>query len=135
MRFGDAESAVKQLEEVREWLCVTSELGGNVLLDLGFNYIAAGKTDEANVIFKELVRRSPVKEVKRAAQQCLFQEEAQSFLKVDSASATDEFSKVSRLTTVKGVKRYALADAYLGSPKRQPVSTISEVPPPMRSLA
>ncbi|KAL3929159.1 MAG: hypothetical protein SGPRY_002079, partial [Prymnesium sp.] len=130
MRFGDAESAVKQLEEVREWLCVTSELGGNVLLDLGFNYIAAGKTDEANVIFKELVRRSPVKEVKRAAQQCLFQEEAQSFLKVDSASATDEFSKVSRLTTVKGVKRYALADAYLGSPKRQPVSTISEVPPP-----
>ncbi|KAL1518921.1 hypothetical protein AB1Y20_003193 [Prymnesium parvum] len=135
MRFGDAASAVQKLESVRPWLCVTSDLGGNVLLDLGFNLIAAGRSDEANAIFKELVRRSPNKEVKRASQQCLFQEQAQSFLKVDSTPATNEFAKISRLTSVKGVKRYALADAYLSSPNRPPVATLSEARMVLRSAA
>ena len=54
------------------------------------------------------------------AQQMLFQETAQEFLKVGEAEATSEWSKVGRIGSVGG-KRYALADAYLSSPKRRAV--------------
>merc|ERR1719183_2364031 len=79
MRYGATKAALGELERVSEWLCVTTELGGEVTLELGLAYIANGQEAKAKNCFKRLLK-NPAKNMKRAAQQMLFQEEAQNFM-------------------------------------------------------
>jgi len=139
MRYGAAKAAVGELVKVQPYLAVTSPLGAETFLELGMAYVAASQPEEAKLIFNQLLR-SPDKKFKKLARQMLFQEEAQSFLKVDETSATDEFAKIARgglerSLRVEPTRRYALADAYLSSPKRPPVSSISEARTVLRSAA
>jgi len=139
MRYGAAKAAVGELVKVQPYLAVTSPLGAETYLELGMAYVAANQPEEAKLIFNQLLR-SPDKKFKKLARQMLFQEEAQSFLKVDETAATDEFAKIARgglerSLRVEPTRRYALADAYLSSPKRPPVSSISEARTVLRSAA
>jgi len=143
MRFGSTAGALEQLVGIKEWCCANSDLGSEALLELGMTYIAAGEADTAKPILTQLQARAPSTTVKRAAQQLLFQEEAQSFMKADAsplASANDEFAKIARsgLERSLGVgasKRYDIAAAYLTSGNRPPVSSISEARQVLRSSA
>ena len=145
LRFGSTKGALAELQGVQGWCTTATELGSRTLLELGLALVAnagtAAATEaereesraDANRIFKSL-GRSPSEEVRRVAQQMLFQETAQEFLKVGEAEATSEWSKVGRIGSVGG-KRYALADAYLSSPKRRAVDSLPEARTVLRSAA
>jgi len=139
-RYGATKAALETLEKVRPWLCVKTELGGELYLELGMAYIAEKQEAEAKTCFKTLLG-NPDRKFKRLAQQMLFQEEAQSFLKVSGESAGAEFAKLSRagLGRSLGVandKRYApVFDAISTSAKRPPVATLSEARMVLRSAA
>jgi hypothetical protein len=141
MRFGSTNGALGQLGGVREWLCASTELGSEVMLELGMALIAAGDNEGAKPVLSELTRRAPDRKVKRAAQQMLFQEEAQGFMKLDNGgNGNEEFAKMARggLGRSLGVasdRRYDVAGAYLTSTKRAPVSTITEARTLLRTAA
>merc|ERR1719247_2134369 len=128
MRYGATKAAVEELEKVRPWLCVTSELGGDVMLELGLAYIANKQDEEAKECFRKLLK-NPTREKKRIAQQMLFQEEAQSFMKTaNSEPAGAEFAKIARSGLERsrrvGVEsRYA--PVYDAKIKRVPVKSLA----------
>ncbi len=135
-RLGSTRAALDALQAVKQWLCVASDFGSEALLELGLAVVADAQADDsdANVIFKEIVQRSPNKQTRRAAQQMLFQETAAEFLKLrdDETEATSEFAKLSGIRTVGG-KRYAITG--LSGADRPPVSTPSEARMVLRSAA
>ena len=140
MRFGATKAALEELNRVRPWLCATTELGSETLLELGMALIAEGDTEGAKPVLATLQSKAPATAVKRAAGQMIFQEEAQAFLKADQTAANDEFAKMARggLERSLGVaydKRYDTAAAYLTSTKRPPVSSLSEARMVLRSAA
>merc|ERR1719238_1533538 len=96
MRYGATQAAVEQLEKVSPWLCITTDLGGEVTLELGLAYIANGQDTDAQACFKRLLK-NPKRELKRTAQQMLFQEEAQNFMgSVSNEQPGAEFAKLAR---------------------------------------
>ena len=178
MRFGATKAALEELTNVRQWLCATTELGSETLLELGMAMIAENDNEGAKPILiccriKRQTQRcearaalslgwlsfplqcpslSPtdrcsvcvcvcVCQVKRAAQQMLFQEEAQAFMGIDKQQpANAEFAKMARggLSRSLGVeydRRYDTAGAFLTSSKRPPVASISEARMVLRSAA
>jgi len=141
MRYGATKEALKQLERVRPWLNRRTEFGGQALIELGLARVANRDDEGAREIFK-LLLGNPDREIKRRAQQFLFQETAQSFFKLDSEGSdpNSEFAALARggLKRSLGVaadKRYDLVDAYLSSSKRPPVDSLSEARTLLRSAA
>lgn len=140
MRFGATRGALDELEAVREWCCAATELGSETLLELGMTLIAAGDPEGAKPVLVQLQARAPKTNIKRAAKQMLFQEEAQDFLKVNERDPNAEFAKLGRMGLKQSLgvasdKRYDLSAAYLTSTKRPPVSSISEARQVLRSAA
>ena len=82
MRYGAVKGALAELEKVREYVCVTTELGGETTLELGLALVANNQPEEAKAVFQRLMK-NPDKRFKKLAQQMLYQEEAQSFLRVE----------------------------------------------------
>lgn len=77
--------------------------------------------EDARKVFNSLLR-NPKRNIKRAAQQMLYQEQAQSFLKVeDQGSANEEFAKIARgglerslgVATNRRCARFASMSMYL----------------------
>merc|ERR1719331_3205204 len=102
--------------------------------------IAEGDDESAKPVLTTL-QKHPRRDIKRAAQQMLFQNEAQDFLKTSQQGpANAEFSKLARagLGRSLGVaadKRYDTAAAYLTNEKRPPVTAPSEARLVLRSAA
>ena len=140
MRFGSTRGALEELEAVQKWCCAATELGSETLLELGMTRIAAGDNAGAKPVLVQLQNRAPSTQIKRAAQQMLFQEEAQSFLKVEKDNSNEEFAKIARLglkssLRVANDKRYDISGAYLTSANRKPVSSLPEARQILRSAA
>ena len=139
MRYGATKAALDELKKVQDWCCVTTDLGSETLLEVAMAMIAEKDNEGAKPVLNNLANRAPKPKIKRAAQQLLFQEKAQKFLKV-ADDPNDEFAKLGRagLGRSLGVandKRYDIAAAYLTSSKRPPVASLSEARMVLRSAA
>lgn len=97
MRFGATKAALIELDKVKPWCCASTELGSETLLEWSMAVIADpdADSDEAKPTLKILTAKAPLPRVKKTAQQLMFQEAAESFLKVEG-TAGDEFAKIAR---------------------------------------
>jgi|TARA_B100000524_G_scaffold104239_1_gene50255 hypothetical protein len=129
-RFGEYRGAIELLEGVEQWCCYTTPLGSDALLELGMMYSASGRAEDASALFGRLMR-SPVKRVRKVAEQMEFQKEAMAFLRVDERDSENEYAKLSQLRGVYTEKRYA-QDAFL---TLKPVSSLGEARMVLRSAA
>jgi len=140
MRFGATGAAIAELTGVQQWCCVSSELGSECLLELAMAHVANDDDAAAKPVLSKLQSKAPSTQIRRAAQQMLFQETAQAFMKTGSDAANAEFAKLGR-AGLKGSlavaydKRYDTSAAYLTSSKRPPVASLSEARMALRSAA
>ena len=139
MRFGATKAAIEQLNGVKEWCCVSTDLGSDTLLELSMALIANKQDALATPVLMRIQMKAPTPARKRVAQQLMFQEKAQNFLKVEG-DPNEEFAKLGRagLQRSLGVdydKRYDTAAAYLTSSNRPPVASLSEARMVLRSAA
>ena len=59
MRFGATKAALEELTNVRQWLCATTELGSETLLELGMAMIAENDNEGAKPILNMLQNKAP----------------------------------------------------------------------------
>lgn len=90
MQRGMYNNAVSALEKVTKYCSTNSELGGKVFLELAMAYEAAGRTDEAIAVYKELTE-SRIERIKINAKKLLYGIEAINFMRNDLKAS--EFSR------------------------------------------
>jgi hypothetical protein len=105
MRFGATGAAIAELTGVQQWCCVSSELGSECLLELAMAHVANDDDAAAKPVLSKLQSKAPSTQIRRAAQQMLFQETAQAFMKTGSDAANAEFAKLGRACALSLARR------------------------------
>jgi hypothetical protein len=125
LQFGDRFGAVKVLEGVQQYANIQSELGGEVLLELGMALETVNRTDDARKMYGRLLTQSSNSKVRRNALGLLQGLELVSKLRKDIVSDKNPLLDMESMSSISAAFREGLRNDWDDYKKKGTMTTIA----------